>query len=131
MWSLRCDDGVVKRVDTNLCREVSINIATIFKWVRVSQTLHTALVHSAELIRLNGDCSLGALSEEPSEANNKDIRNMHNNMSRKIDPRLQMKDFLTQQLVHFHHTVREKNLTDTTRNKMHSVCQRQAHSALT
>ena len=54
--------------------------------MKLNHTLHGAIQHSGTIIELNGGFGLGALSEEGLEANNKDIRNFIEFLSRKCDP---------------------------------------------
>ena len=56
------------------CQEASLLIAEKFPWAHINYTLHGVLHHSSELIGLNDNCGLGALSEEGLEAANKNIR---------------------------------------------------------
>lgn len=69
-----------------------------FPWARLNHTLHGTLHHSAELISLNDGYSLGSLSEECLETNNKDIRNYLQFLSRKTDPMLQLTDVMSRLL---------------------------------
>ena len=55
----------------NLTRETSVLLATRLPCVDKNFTLHGVLHHSAELIYLNKVWSIGSLSEEPLESNNK------------------------------------------------------------
>ena len=56
---------------SKLTTETSLNIATELKWVVINFTLHRLRHHSLELIVLNGRWSIGTLSEEALERNNK------------------------------------------------------------
>lgn len=102
----------------DLCIATSVNIATNFKWAHINHTLHGALHHSAELVALNGDRGLGELSEEPLEANNKDIRQFLNNLSRKCDPTLQLTDVAVRCLERSHPYTR----ATTTRIRPQILC---------
>ena len=74
------------------CKETMLNIGKNFPWCKVNHTLHGTIQHSAELIRMNGGESLGWYSEEGLEANNKDIRNYLEHLSRKCDSNQQLED---------------------------------------
>lgn len=74
------------------CKETMINIARNFPWSKLNHTLHGTIQHSAELIRMNGGESLGWYSEEGLEANNKDIRNYLEHLSRKCNSNTQIED---------------------------------------
>ena len=74
------------------CKETMINIARNFPFAKLNHTLHGTIQHSAELIKLNGGESLGWYSEEGLEANNKDIRNYLEHLSRKCDSNKQIED---------------------------------------
>ena len=67
-----------RRIDTDKfsrhCQQTIDTIVQKFPWVRLCDTLHGSIQHSAELIQMNGGVSLGWYSEEGLEANNKDIR---------------------------------------------------------
>ena len=91
-----------RKIDTSkfekLCEEASLNLCKNFPWVLINHTLHGTLQHSAELISINDGYGLGNLSEECLEANNKDIRNYLQFLSRKTDPIQQLTDVMTRLL---------------------------------
>ena len=87
----------VKKFDEH-CKETMINIASNFPWVLLNHTLHGAIQHSAELIEMNGGESLGGYSEEGLEANNKDIRNYLEHLSRKTGTNQQIEDVMNRLL---------------------------------
>ena len=74
------------------CKETMINIAKNFPWANLNHTLHGTIQHSPELIKMNGGESLGWFSEEGLEANNKDIQNYLEHLSRKCDGNKQIED---------------------------------------
>ena len=78
----------------DLCDRATYNIIDNFPWIRINHTLHGTLHHSVELISLNDGHGLGGLSEECLEANNKDIRNYLQFLSRKISPIAQLTDVM-------------------------------------
>ena len=67
------------------CKQTMLNIANNFPWALLNHTLHGTIQHSAELIEMNGGESLGWYSEEGLEANNGDICNYLEWLSRKCD----------------------------------------------
>jgi len=69
-----------------------MTICNDFPWARLNHTLHGAIQHSAELIEMNLGLSIGWYSEEGLEANNKDIRNYLETLSRKCDGNSQIAD---------------------------------------
>ena len=73
-------------------KKTSTLIAEKFPWVDLNWTLHGMLHHSAELITGNGGWSIGTLSEEPLESNNKFIRRYLEQHSRKMSPQEQLHD---------------------------------------
>ena len=81
-----------------LCDSTSFNLCDNFPWVTLNHTLHGTLHHSLELISLNDGYGLGNLSEECLEANNKDIRNYLQFLSRKISPVDQLTDVMSRLL---------------------------------
>ena len=91
-----------RKIDTSkfkkLCEEASLNLCKNFPWVLINHTLHGTLQHSAELISVNDGYGLGNLSEECLEANNKDIRNYLQFLSRKTDPVKQLTDVMARLL---------------------------------
>ena len=91
-----------RKIDTSkfkkLCEEASLNLCQNFPWVLINHTLHGTLQHSAELISVNDGYGLGNLSEECLEANNKDIRNYLQFLSRKTDPVHQLTDVMARLL---------------------------------
>ena len=82
----------------NLCMEATLNICDNFSWVKINHTLHGSLHHSVELMSLNDDHGLGGLSEECLEANNKDIRNYLQFLSRKTFPSAQLIEVMSRLL---------------------------------
>ena len=64
----------------------------------MNDTLHATVHHSAELIRNNETSSLGALSEEGLEGNNKDIRNYLERFCRKTSMINQITDVMNRLL---------------------------------
>ena len=81
----------VKEFDKH-CKETMMTICNHFPWVRLNNTLHGAIQHSAELIKMNDGISIGWYSEEGLEANNIDIRNYLESLSRKCDGNSQIAD---------------------------------------
>lgn len=55
----------------------------LYNWYYMSVTVHTILLHGAEIIAYNAIVPIGSLSEEASEARNKDFRNFREHHSRK------------------------------------------------
>ena len=86
-----CEKVNVEKLD-ELCKEISLLIAAKLPWTEINWTLHGTLHHSAELIYLNDGWSLGALSEEALEANNKFVRRYLEQYSRTSSPFLQLTD---------------------------------------
>ena len=74
------------------CKETMSHIIDHFPWVSLNHTLHGAIQHSAELIEMNDGISIGWYSEEGLEANNKDIRNYLEHLTRKCDGNNQIED---------------------------------------
>ena len=81
-----------------LCDEASLNICDNFSWSQINHTLHGPLHHGVELISRNDGYGLGSLSEECLEANNKDIRNYLQFLSRKVSPVAQVTDVMNRLL---------------------------------
>ena len=77
---------------------MTFNLCDNFPWVKINHTLHGTLHHSPELISLHDGYGLGSLSEECLEANNKDIRNYIQFLSRKRDPVDQLTDVMVRLL---------------------------------
>ena len=75
-----------------LTTEISLLIAEKLPWVEITPTLHGLLHHSSELIHLNGGWSLGTLSEEALESNNKYVRRYLEQYARTSSPILQLTD---------------------------------------
>ena len=76
-----------KQVNTEtfskLCSSLYLNIVQKLPWVSITPTLHKLLAHAPELIELNSGFGLKAWSEEGLEANNKRMRQIRTNLSRK------------------------------------------------
>ena len=84
-----------------LATEISLLIAErdeLKNWVELNWTLHGLLHHSVELIYLNGGFSLGSLSEEALESNNKFCRRFLEQYARQTSPVLQLTDAMTRLL---------------------------------
>ena len=81
-----------------LITETSLMIADNFSWADINYTLHGVLHHSEELIILNNGWSIGELSEEGLEANNKFIRKYLEERSRKTSPVDQLTDVMSRLL---------------------------------
>ena len=79
----------------DLCDITTFHLCDNFPWVKINHTLHGTLHHSVELISLNDGYGLCNLSEEGLEANNKDIRNYLQFLSRKISPVDQLTDVMS------------------------------------
>ena len=77
-----------------LTESTSLLLAEKLKWVNINYTLHGVLHHSHELIHRNRSQSLGSLSEEALESNNKYIRNYLEHFTRKNDPVNQLEDVI-------------------------------------
>ena len=81
-----------------LTLETSLLIAEKFKWVEINFTLHGLLHHSLELIEANNGWSIGVLSEEALESNNKFVRRYLERFSRKTSPIQQLTDTMSRLL---------------------------------
>ena len=78
-----------------LTTETSLLLAEKLPWVSLNYTLHGLLHHSVELIKMNNNLSIGTLSEEALESNNKFVRRYLDQFSRKINPTDQLKDAMS------------------------------------
>ena len=67
----------------NLCTDAQICLLTSYPWVKITPSLHKVFAHSWELIELNDDRGLKNLDESGLEGNNKILRNIRMNLSRK------------------------------------------------
>ena len=72
-----------------------------FPWAKLNHTLHGTIQHSTELMEMNEPHGLGAYSEEGLEANNKDVRNFLEHLSRKTNSNIQLEDV--------HHRILERS----------------------
>ena len=81
-----------------LCQDFSMNLINNFPFALLNDTLHATVHHSPELIRDNEGYSLGALSEEGLEGNNKDIRNYLSRFCRKTSMINQVTDVMNRLL---------------------------------
>ena len=120
-----------RQIDTNKfskhCHETTQTLAVKFPWVRLCDTLHGSIQHSAELIEMNGGLGLGWYSEEGLEANNKDIRRYLEQLSRKCDSNSQIMDV--------HHRLLERSdpylihvTSSLMRSKSCSICKSADHT---
>ena len=76
----------------NLCTESYLLLVRKLPWISIVPTVHKLLAHSAELIELNNGCGLRAWSEEGIESNNKRLRQIRTNLSRKNNQLKNLKD---------------------------------------
>ena len=83
---VNCDE-----LDT-ITKKANLLISENLKWVSINYTLHGLLHHSVELIQLNDNWSIGSLSEEALEFNDKFDRRYLDQFLRKINPTDQLKD---------------------------------------
>jgi hypothetical protein len=91
-----------------LVQETSLLLARKFSWSRLNWTLHPLLHHSADLIERNNCVSLGALSEEALESNNKYIRRFNETHARKTSPEHQLTDCMSRTLERSDPFIREQ-----------------------
>ena len=82
----------------SLVKQTSILIAQKLPWAQLNWTLHRTLHHSVELIRINNGWSIGSLSEEPLEANNKFVRRFLESHARTMSPNEQIQDVMARLL---------------------------------
>ena len=78
-----------------LTYKTSLLLAEKLPWVSLNFTLHGLLHHSVEIIKMNNNLSIGTLSEEALESNNKFIISYLEQFSRKINPTDQLKDAMS------------------------------------
>ena len=67
----------------------------VTRWIKISPTVHSLLAHSWELIERNDCDGVGELSESGMEANNKFMRAIRTNKSRKISEEACLSDTLS------------------------------------
>ena len=79
----------------DITTETSLLIAEKLPWVSLNHTIHGVLHHSVELIQINNNWSIGSLSEEALESNNKFVRRYLEQFSRKMNPTDQLKDAMS------------------------------------
>ena len=87
-----CSHKVDHTKIVELTTEISLLIAEKLPWVDINWTLHGVLHHSAELIFVNGGWSLGTLSGEALESNNKFVQRYLEQYARTSSPILQLTD---------------------------------------
>ena len=85
-----------------ITRETSLLIAEKLPWVFLNYTLHGLLHHSVELIQMNNNLSIGCLSEEALESNNKFVQRYLEQFSRKTNPTDQLKDAMSRLIERSH-----------------------------
>lgn len=85
-----------------LCLDFSYNVIQNFSFAWFNHTLHATVHHAPELIIRNDGYSLGSLSEEGLEANNKDIRNYLLTHCRKTSPIHKLNDVMNRLLERSH-----------------------------
>ena len=87
----------------------------------MNDTLHATVHHSAELIRNNETYSLGALSEEGLEGNNKDIRNYLERFCRKTSMINQITDVMNRLLERSDPRISKQIIKQRSQKNMHRV----------
>ena len=63
-------------------------------WISITPSLHKVLCHSRELIEMNDECGLGSLDESGLEGNNKVLRAICTQLSRKTSQITNLRDTL-------------------------------------
>lgn len=66
----------------------------LYNWYHMSSTVHKILIHGADIITRNAVVPIGSLSEEASEARNKDFRRFREHNSRKKSRQASNEDIL-------------------------------------
>ena len=79
-----------------------------FPWMKLSETVHRLLAHSAEVIRLNGNQSLGQLSESPLEAQHKLVRKYRTYLARLTNETDNLQDVYTRLYMRFCPLIRKQ-----------------------
>ena len=99
-----------KKIDVNEYREICTNLYLMYlecfptqknsskpienTWIRISPSLHKLLAHSWELIDRNDDKGLKCFDESGLEANNKVLRSIRLNLSRKTSQTENLEDVI-------------------------------------
>lgn len=76
------------------CRETAELYVHLYSWYYMPSSIHKLLVHGAEICRYFSFMPIGMLSEEASEAKNKDFRNVRERHSRKINRKMTNTDII-------------------------------------
>ena len=80
---ISCKENVNSSFFKEFCISTNLILLEKFKWVSISKTLHKVLAHNWELIEKNDGKGLGRLDESGLEANNKLMRKVRQDLSRK------------------------------------------------
>ncbi|XP_026326750.1 uncharacterized protein LOC113235304 [Hyposmocoma kahamanoa] len=87
-----------ERIDLTKFSEFCKNTATLYvqlyPWYYMPSSVHKLLMHGADIIEYFGMLPIGNLSEEASEARNKDFRKYRENHSRKVSRTATNEDIL-------------------------------------
>ena len=90
-----------------------------FPWMKLSETVHRFLAHSAEVIRLNGDQGLGQLSESPLEAQHKLVRKYRTYLARLTNETDNLQDVYNRLYMRFCPIIRKQKPQKRSRSKKH------------
>lgn len=90
-------------VNTDKFKEYALETAEkyveLYEWYKMPTTVHKLLIHGAEIIKHNSIVPIGCLSEEASEARNKDFRRFREHNSRKMSRQASNEDIFKMLLV--------------------------------
>lgn len=75
-------------------RKTAEKYVELYDWYYMSSTVHKLLIHGADIIASNNIVPIGSLSEEASEARNKDFRKFREHHSRKKSRQTSNEDIL-------------------------------------
>lgn len=75
-------------------RKTAERYVELYDWYHMSSTVHKLLIHGADIIANNNIVPIGKLSEEASEARNKDFRRFREHNSRKMSRQASNADIL-------------------------------------
>lgn len=99
LQSISCGKNINIPNFKNYCKETAELYIQLYPWYYMPSSIHKLLIHGAEICQHFSFIPVGMLSEEASEARNKDFRNIRERHSRKIGRKETNTDIIHQFLI--------------------------------
>lgn len=94
LQTIACGERIDVSKFSQFCRETATLFVKLYPWYNMPSSVHKILIHGAEVIEHFGLMPIGKLSEEASEARNKEFRKYREGHSRKVSRYASNEDIL-------------------------------------